>query len=951
MLPVRRSLWSVIFALVSIVPAVGRAAPPAAEVVEVAKTFDKAPFSYRISLSAERDAFRVYRLSYPSPVHTTVEANNTVPAELYLPRGMTAGDPPRPAVICLHIMDGNVELVQIACSALAARGIPALWFNLPYYGPRSPAGGRHAVAADPALFVTAMSQSVEDVRRTVDVLASRPEIDPQRIGVMGISLGGILAATAAEKDPRIARAALILAGGDLLPVIYQAKETRRLSELLRRLPPERRAEVEHAIQEADPLRHADRLRARAQSGKVLMLNAGSDEVMPRACTEKLAAALGIGDRVHWLDGLGHYTAMAALAGMLQTTADFFAQDLPPGMKPPVPAVGARSPQRTAARLLQQLGDLLSVDPQEGRCHLADVEVSAVGKDGRKIAGRVRMIRGPKPRFSIYCRLPGLVEASLGCAAYPWMTAAQRVVFKGRAAGVSPAGAGGADGGSASPADPLAYAEPKHLLKLRMLSGVLAAAAIAPDVLDRWVTISDDSAADQTPAIRIVRKGRPQDYVRLVFQQDWAAPRSAAFDVEGIRGTLIFHAWSFDAVAHDSMFQEPAGLPCKEVAAVDLARMFSAALDFAAETFDAPPQAAAGQGIQVVAKDPAGHGTLCQSQGKTILLVRGTPQQMGTAHGTLLRDPVRKLCERVLYLVGAGDSLHWGRWSFDRFAEIERRTAPHLPQRYLDECDALAKAAGISERDGRAANLFPERFHCSGVAVRGKATADGRVLHARVLDYMRDIRLQDAALVTVFMPDGRNSWVSLGYSGFIGTVTAMNEQGLAVGEMGGRGEGDWDGMPMSFLLRDLMERTGSVDEALEILRRTPRTCEYYYVLSDKSRAMAAVHCDARQMTVLRPGQQDPRLPRVPEDTVLISGRGRAEALSERLYKHFGKIDAATLVEIIKRPVAMNSNLHDAILCPETLDFWIADAGRTTPACDEPYARFNLRELIRLLGARP
>ena len=56
-----------------------------------------------------------------------------------------------------------------------------------------------------------------------------------------------------------------------------------------------------------------------------------------------------------------------------------------------------------------------------------------------------------------------------------------------------------------------------------------------------------------------------------------------------------------------------------------------------------------------------------------------------------------------------------------------------------------------------------------------------------------------------------------------------------------------------------------------------------------------------------------------------------------------------MEIIKPPVAMNSNLHDAILCPETLDFWIADAGRTTPACDEPCARFNLRELIRLSEA--
>ena len=124
-----------------------------------------------------------------------------------------------------------------------------------------------------------------------------------------------------------------------------------------------------------------------------------------------------------------------------------------------------------------------------------------------------------------------------------------------------------------------------------------------------------------------------------------------------------------------------------------------------------------------------------------------------------------------------------------------------------------------------------------------------------------------------------------------------------------------------------------------------------MLSDKSRALAAVHCDPRQMTVLGPGQQDPRLPRVPDDTVLISGTGRAQTLSERLLKHFGRIDAATLIEIIKRPVAMQSNLHDAILSPETLDFWIADAGRSTPACDEPYARFNLRELMTTLSTAP
>ncbi len=351
-------------------------------------------------------------------------------------------------------------------------------------------------------------------------------------------------------------------------------------------------------------------------------------------------------------------------------------------------------------------------------------------------------------------------------------------------------------------------------------------------------------------------------------------------------------------------------------------------------------------IEIVGRDAAGHGLLLRTQGKRILLVSGTPEQMGAAHGTLLKQQARMLIDRVLYLVGGAETLHSGTWFLDRMEEIQRRTLPHIPERFLVECDALSKAAGVSQRDGRYGNLFPERFHCSGFAVRGKATKDGSVLHARVLDYMRDINLQGAACVQVFMPEGHNAWMSLGYAGFIGTVTAMNEKGLAIGEMGGRGEGDWDGVPMSLLLRDVMERAATVEEGLDILRKAPRTCEYYYVLSDKSRNMAGVHADARQITILRPGQQHAMLPLVPEDTVLMSAGDRAKKLSQRLQESYGRIDVQAMIDIIKRPVAMNSNLHDAVFAPETLDMWFADAGKHTPACDEPYAHCNLAKLIRL-----
>jgi hypothetical protein len=350
-------------------------------------------------------------------------------------------------------------------------------------------------------------------------------------------------------------------------------------------------------------------------------------------------------------------------------------------------------------------------------------------------------------------------------------------------------------------------------------------------------------------------------------------------------------------------------------------------------------------IRITGRDPQGHGLLCEHGGKRILLVAGTPEEMGSAQGRLLKSDIGGLAGGTMYLVGAGYTVSKNDWFFTRMDEIIRRTSPHTPERFLRECEALSKAAGISLRDGRTANFFPELFHCSGVAVRNAATVDGMVLHARVLDYMRDINLQKYAVIQVWMPTGFNPWMSLGYAGFIGSVTCMNEKGLAIGEMGGGGEGKWDGLPMNFLLRDIMERAGTVREAIEIMRQTPRTCEYYYVISDRSRDIAGIYATPERLDVLEAGVPHPQLPKVPPETVMMSAGSRAAKLSERLHERYGKIDVPALIEIIKRPVAMSSNLHDAIFRPETLDMWCADAGRKTVACDEPYVRVNLNDLVR------
>src|SRR5256885_6998318 len=100
--------------------------------------------------------------------------------------------------------------------------------------------------------------------------------------------------------------------------------------------------------------------------------------------------------------------------------------------------------------------------------------------------------------------------------------------------------------------------------------------------------------------------------------------------------------------------------------------------------------------------------------------------------------------------------------------------------------------------------------------------------------MRGLALEQTAVGRFSRPDGgRTAWVNVGYAGFVGSVTAMNEKGISVGEMGGRGYGAWDGKPMAQLIREVMERASTLDQAVEIMRKGPRTCEYYYVIADRN----------------------------------------------------------------------------------------------------------------------
>ena len=342
----------------------------------------------------------------------------------------------------------------------------------------------------------------------------------------------------------------------------------------------------------------------------------------------------------------------------------------------------------------------------------------------------------------------------------------------------------------------------------------------------------------------------------------------------------------------------------------------------------------------------GNGRLEMVDGTRVLVLKGTPEEMGRQHGTLMKKDVHQLVDRILFGVGVGGSFEKGEWVFGEIEAAQKRLNPFMDERYLREMDSLAAASGLPREEVRLANFFPEIFHCSGFAVFGKATTDGKLYHGRVLDYMRGMGLEQAAVVMVFQPDRGNAWVNVGYAGFIGSVTAMNEKHVAMGEMGGKGQGDWDGKPMAELVREVMEKANTLDEAVEIMRKGPRTCAYYYVISDaKSNRAVGIAATPDKFETIWPGQTHPLLPHGIPDTVLMSAGDRYEELARRVQAQYGKLDATGARDLMTRPVCMTSNLHCALFEPGSLDFWVANADSENPAAHTRYTHYNLAELLK------
>lgn len=164
-------------------------------------------------------------------------------------------------------------------------------------------------------------QTVLDNRQIIDYLVQREEVDKNRLGCLGLSLGGIRASMLSGVDERLKCTVVGLAGGSIadIAVLSGEKEIRDYMKELATVGAS--SEMVHAeLSEkivTDPLRLAPYADAR----DVLMFIAMFDRVVPRKCCDRLWESYGRPEVIYLPSG--HYGSFLCLPYAVSKSLDFF----------------------------------------------------------------------------------------------------------------------------------------------------------------------------------------------------------------------------------------------------------------------------------------------------------------------------------------------------------------------------------------------------------------------------------------------------------------------------------------------------------------------------------------------------------------------------------------------------------------------------------------------------
>lgn len=352
----------------------------------------------------------------------------------------------------------------------------------------------------------------------------------------------------------------------------------------------------------------------------------------------------------------------------------------------------------------------------------------------------------------------------------------------------------------------------------------------------------------------------------------------------------------------------------------------------------------------------------------VIYLSGNAYERGYQQGVLLRDEIQR---NLKYFYKQAVNKFYFSELFD---EAYERMRPFIPQDYVDEMQGLAHGSKLPLSMIHAIHALPEvgewdgKKHlreivhqmmdgvlatsCSNISVTGSASADGKQYTVRVLDWglHKISKLHEYPLIAVNKPDHGLAYVNIGWVGFLGAISGMNEQGITLGEMGYGGPPNETlrGKPMPFLLRDVLAYANNLSDVRKIISESPGTNSFVYLMSDGKSGEAELYVrDRDRFLTFKPGQEvsdkDHNFPAVKD---AIYGGPDSRPLNQCVQDFYGKITPEVIMKDIVPKIALKSNFQNVIYVPKDLTFWVTNAASSEErAAEQPYTFFDFGKALK------
>jgi isopenicillin-N N-acyltransferase like protein len=311
----------------------------------------------------------------------------------------------------------------------------------------------------------------------------------------------------------------------------------------------------------------------------------------------------------------------------------------------------------------------------------------------------------------------------------------------------------------------------------------------------------------------------------------------------------------------------------------------------------------------------------------VLTFAGTPEEIGRQHAQLVKEPLKPaldLPKRFVAELGLEPL-----WPF--MAQAGRTLMMNAPSRHQQELAAIAKESGVDEATLAVASTLLElrRIGCSTLIVEPERSATGAPLFGRNFDFPTLGELPKYSVLAVYRPEGQHAFASVGFAGFAGVLTGIND---------GSRKFNPSGTPLAFVFRRILEECTTVDEAEKLLKSETATTWMNLAVCDRD---GAAVFEITSDNVARRGAEEGLLRSTNHFRTKLLSNGET---CDRYDKLLGNFKDSTLdVEAVHAQLdaARQDRLTFQTMVFEPRELVVHLAIGDPPSSDDPLTRIELR----------